>query len=71
MASTENLTSRRPCNICLERLLGKGITNDVDARNESAPACERGIAGASIRESSIDYNYDFKQIVRDICTSRT
>jgi len=71
MASTENpYFAPNLANIVWNHFFGKGITNDVDDVRVSNPPVNAELL-AALSEKFIDYNYDFKQIVRDICTSRT
>ena len=49
---------------------GKGIVNEVDDVRVSNPAVNEPLL-AALGQKFTDYNYDFKQIVRDICNSRT
>ena len=49
---------------------GKGIINDVDDVRVSNPAVNAELLEA-LSTKFTEYNYDFKQLVRDICTSRT
>ncbi|QDV88836.1 hypothetical protein TBK1r_78710 [Stieleria magnilauensis] len=57
-------------NIVWNHFFGKGIINEVDDVRVSNPPVNAELM-AALSESFIEYNYDFKRLVRDICTSRT
>ncbi|MDP7106348.1 MAG: DUF1553 domain-containing protein, partial [Roseibacillus sp.] len=49
---------------------GIGITDPVDDVRISNPASNPELLEA-LATRFVEYNYDFKKLVRDICTSRT
>ncbi len=55
-------------NIIWEHFLGRGIVHPVDDVRISNPPSNPELLDA-ISEHFVDYNYDFRKIVRDICTS--
>jgi Protein of unknown function (DUF1549)/Protein of unknown function (DUF1553) len=57
-------------NIVWAHFFGKGIINDVDDVRVSNPAVNPELI-AELSKRLTEYNYDFKKLVRDICTSRT
>jgi hypothetical protein len=57
-------------NIVWNHFLGKGIINEVDDVRISNPPVNAELL-AALSAKFTEYNYDFKQLVRDICTSRT
>ncbi|MDV6032962.1 MAG: DUF1549 domain-containing protein [Phycisphaera sp. RhM] len=57
-------------NIVWNHFFGKGIINEVDDVRISNPPVNAELL-AALSESFIEYNYDFKRLVRDICTSRS
>ncbi len=57
-------------NIVWNHFFGKGIINEVDDVRVSNPPVNAELL-AALSAKFTDYNYDFKQLVRDICTSRT
>ena len=62
---TKNLT-----NIVWAHFLGRGFVDEVDDVRVSNPASNPELLDELARRFA-DYDYDFKQLVRDICTSRT
>jgi len=57
-------------NIVWAHFLGQGIINEVDDVRVSNPPVNPELLGA-LATRFTEYNYDFKKLVRDICTSRT
>jgi len=57
-------------NIVWAHFMGKGIINEVDDVRVSNPAVNRELLD-ELAKKFTEYNYDFKKLVRDICTSRT
>ncbi len=57
-------------NIVWNHFFGKGIINEVDDVRVSNPPVNAELL-AALSTKFTEYNYDFKQLVRDICTSRT
>lgn len=57
-------------NIVWDHFFGRGIINEVDDVRVSNPAVNPELLDA-LAGKFIEYDYDFKKIVRDICTSRT
>ena len=71
MASPKNpFFSRNLANIVWAHFFGIGIINPVDDVRISNPASNPQLLDA-LAQRFTDYNYDFKRLVRDICTSRT
>jgi Protein of unknown function (DUF1549)/Protein of unknown function (DUF1553) len=71
LASKENpYFARNLCNIVWNHFFGKGIINEVDDVRISNPPINGELLDA-LAGKFTEYNYDFKQLVRDICTSRT
>lgn len=71
LASPENpFFARNLTNMVWAHFFGKGIVNEVDDVRVSNPAVNEPLL-AALGQRFTDYNYDFKQIVRDICNSRT
>ena len=62
---TKNLT-----NIVWAHFLGRGFVDEVDDVRVSNPASNPELLDELARRFA-DYDYDFKKLVRDICTSRT
>ena len=72
LASTENpYFSKNVANIVWQHFLGVGIIDPVDDVRVSNPASNPELLEAMAMKFQGDYNYDFKQLVRDICNSRT
>ncbi|MEM7785333.1 MAG: DUF1553 domain-containing protein, partial [Planctomycetota bacterium] len=57
-------------NIVWAHFFGKGIVDEVDDVRVSNPAVNPQLL-SELGEKFKTYNYDFKKLVRDICTSRT
>ena len=57
-------------NIVWAHFFGKGIIDEVDDVRVSNPPVNAELL-AELGKRFTDYNYDFRQLVRDICTSRT
>jgi len=57
-------------NIVWAHFFGKGIINEVDDVRVSNPPVNPELLDALAKRFT-EYNYDFKKLVRDICTSRT
>ena len=57
-------------NIVWSHFYGMGITDPVDDVRVSNPASNPELLEA-MAAKFVDYNYDFKKLVRDICTSRS
>jgi len=71
MASPENpFFSRNLANIVWSHFFGVGIIDPVDDVRISNPASNPELL-SSLADRFTEYNYDFKRLVRDICTSRT
>jgi hypothetical protein len=71
LASPENpFFARNLSNIVWAHFFGKGIVNDVDDVRVSNPAVNEALL-EELGKRFTDYKYDFKQLVRDICNSRT
>ena len=62
--------SKNVVNIVWAHFFGIGITDPVDDVRISNPASNPELLEA-LSSKFLDYNYDFKKLVRDICTSRT
>ena len=61
--------SKNVVNIVWAHFFGIGITDPVDDVRISNPASNPELLEA-LSTKFVDYNYDFKKLVRDICTSR-
>ncbi len=71
LASKENpYFATNLSNIVWAHFLGKGIINEVDDVRVSNPPVNPELL-SELAKRFTDYNYDFKKLVRDICTSRT
>jgi len=71
LASNENpYFSRNLANLIWAHFLGLGIIEPVDDVRVSNPASNPELLDA-LSKKLIEYNYDFKRLVRDICLSRT
>jgi len=71
LASTNNpYFARNMANIVWAHFMGKGIIDPVDDVRVSNPAINPELLDA-LGERFMDYKYDFKKLVRDICNSRT
>jgi len=72
LASTENpYFAKNIANIVWQHFFGMGIIDPVDDVRVSNPATNPELLEALAEKFSGEYNYDFKQLVRDICNSRT
>ena len=71
LASPENpYFAKNLANIVWAHFMGKGIIDPVDDVRVSNPAVNPELLDA-LGTKFQDYKYDFKRLVRDICTSRT
>ncbi len=71
LASDENpFFSQNLSNIVWAHFFGKGIIQEVDDVRISNPPVNKELLDA-LSQKLREYNYDFKKLVRDICTSRT
>lgn len=71
LASDQNpYFAQNLANIVWAHFFGQGIINEVDDVRVSNPAVNPELLETLAGKFS-EYNYDFKRIVRDICTSRT
>ena len=71
LASAENpYFAKNLANIVWNHFFGQGIINEVDDVRISNPAVNPELLD-SLGEKFTEYKYDFKKLVRDICTSRT
>jgi len=71
LASPENpWFARNVVNIVWDHYMGIGIVSPVDDVRVSNPPSNPELLDA-LAEKFVSYNYDFKKLVRDICTSRT
>ena len=71
LASPENpWFARNVVNIVWDHYMGVGIVEPVDDVRVSNPPSNPELLDA-LAEKFVSYNYDFKKLVRDICTSRT
>jgi hypothetical protein len=71
LASSENpYFAKNLANIVWAHFFGRGIIHDVDDVRVSNPAVNPELLD-ELGKRFTDYNYDFKKLVRDICTSRT
>ena len=71
LASPENpYFATNLSNIVWSHFLGQGIINEVDDVRISNPP-SNGELLETMGKKFTEYNYDFKKLVRDICTSRT
>ncbi|MDF1752853.1 MAG: DUF1549 domain-containing protein [Verrucomicrobiales bacterium] len=72
LASTENpYFAKNIVNIVWSHFLGVGIIDPVDDVRVSNPASNPELLDALAAKFQGDYNYDFRQLVRDICNSKT
>lgn len=62
--------ARNLANIIWAHFLGRGIVDPVDDMRVSNPASNPELLDA-LAAHLVSYRYDFKKLVRDICTSRT
>ena len=71
LASPENpWFARNVVNIVWDHYMGVGIVEPVDDVRVSNPPSNPELLDA-LAEKFVSYDYDFKKLVRDICTSRT
>ena len=71
LTSPENpYFARNIANIVWAHFLGRGIIEPVDDVRISNPPSNPELLDA-LAAKLVDYHYDFKKLVRDICTSRT
>ena len=71
IASPENpYFAKNLSNIVWAHFFGKGIVDEVDDVRVSNPAVNPKLLH-ELGTKFIEYNYDFKKLVRDICNSRT
>jgi hypothetical protein len=71
LASPQNpYFARNLANIVWAHFLGRGIIEPVDDVRISNPAVNPELLDA-LGQKFTEYNYDFKRLVKDICTSRT
>ncbi len=71
LASPENpWFARNVANIVWAHFTGTGIVEPVDDVRVSNPPSNPELLDA-LAEKFVSYNYDFRKLVRDICTSRT
>ena len=71
LASDDNpFFARNLSNIVWAHFFGRGIINEVDDVRVSNPAVNPELLDELARRFS-EYRYDFRQMVRDICNSRT
>ena len=70
LASDDNpYFARNLSNIVWAHFFGQGIINEVDDVRVSNPPVNTALLD-TLASKFTEYNYDFKKIVRDICTSR-
>jgi hypothetical protein len=71
VASPENpYFPQHIANLVLAQYMGRGIVEPVDDVRISNPASNPELIDA-LAKKIVEYNYDLKRIVRDVCTSRT
>ncbi|HUG91213.1 MAG TPA: DUF1549 domain-containing protein, partial [Planctomycetaceae bacterium] len=71
LASAENpYFAKNLANIVWAHFFGRGIIDEVDDVRISNPAVNAELLD-ELATKFTEYNYDFKKLVRDICTSRT
>jgi hypothetical protein len=71
LASSENpFFAKNLANIVWAHFFGRGIVHEVDDVRVSNPPVNGPLLEALAKHFT-EYNYNFKQLVRDICTSRT
>jgi hypothetical protein len=71
LASEENpYFARNLANIVWDHFLGRGIIDPVDDVRVSNPPVNEELL-QTLADKFTEYDYDFKKLVRDICTSRT
>ena len=72
LASTENpFFAKNIVNIVWAHFFGVGIIDPVDDVRVSNPASNPELLDALANKFQGEYKYDFKQLVRDICNSKT
>jgi hypothetical protein len=71
LASSENpFFAKNLANIVWAHFFGRGIVHEVDDVRVSNPPVNAELLDA-LAQHFTEYKYDFKRLVRDICTSRT
>jgi hypothetical protein len=71
LASAENpFFAKNLANIVWAHFFGRGIVHDVDDVRVSNPPVNAALL-ETLGKKFTEYKYDFKRLVRDICTSRT
>ncbi len=71
LASAENpFFAKNLANIVWAHFFGRGIVHEVDDVRVSNPPVNAALLEA-LAQHFTEYKYDFKRLVRDICTSRT
>jgi hypothetical protein len=71
LASPQNpYFAKNLANVVWNHFFGQGIVNEVDDVRVSNPASNQELLD-ELGKRFTDYKYDFKKLVRDICTSRT
>ena len=71
LASSENpFFAKNLANIVWAHFFGRGIVHEVDDVRVSNPPVNAPLLDA-LAQHFTEYKYDFKRLVRDICTSRT
>jgi hypothetical protein len=71
LASADNpYFARNLANMVWGHFLGRGIVHEVDDVRVSNPPVNEPLL-AELSKKFTEYKYDFKKLVRDICTSRT
>ncbi|MEM7396306.1 MAG: DUF1549 domain-containing protein, partial [Verrucomicrobiota bacterium] len=71
LTSPENpFFAKNVANIVWAHFFGRGIVNPVDDVRVSNPAVNPELLD-TLGRKLVEYNYDFKSLVRDICNSRT
>ena len=71
LASPENpYFAKNLANIVWSHFLGRGIIQEVDDVRVSNPPVNAELLD-ELAKKFTEYNYDFRKLVRDICTSRT
>jgi hypothetical protein len=71
LASSENpFFAKNLANIVWAHFFGRGIVHEVDDVRVSNPPVNAALL-ETLGQKFTEYKYDFKQLVRDICTSRT
>lgn len=71
LTSQENpFFAKNLANIVWAHFMGQGIVQEVDDVRISNPPVNPELLN-ELGRRFVDYNYDFKKLVRDICTSRT